>query len=178
METMSLLERFCDLLSADDFRAVASAFPGLQEVYIPEGSRRGSKNLSKIEEAIGKEKTQLLVENWGGLHLFIPSVYMRSRTVEPAALYTELFEKNRPIGEIAEEYVIHPWQLLLILCNEVRRRRDIEICENLYVNENSIELSARIGMPPSQIRLIAIKKRKALPQPKEADNQLFLFNPS
>jgi hypothetical protein len=171
---MSLqLERFCDLLSADDFRAIAQAFPGAQRIYIPEGRGR---TLEKFRGAIGKEKTALLIENWGGMLLCIPSAYLRSPLATPEALYTALFDNDKPISEVATEYQIHPWQLFLVLREEVIRRRDREICEKLDTCESTAELSARTGTPPGQIRVIAHKKRKFFEQALPRQEQLLLFD--
>jgi hypothetical protein len=173
---MSLqLERFCDLLSADDFRAIAQAFPGAQTIYVPEGRGR---TLKKFQAAIGEEKTAQLIENWGGLQLFVPAVYLRSPLAQPEQLYIELVDNNRPLAEVAEEYKIHPWQLLQLVQDEVRRRRDLEICRNWQVNESTPQLSKRLGVPPNQVRYIANTKRKLLGAAVPDCSQLTLFSAS
>lgn len=170
---MSLqLERFCDLLSADDFRAIAQAFPGTQTIYVPEGRGR---TLKKFQAAIGEGKTAQLIENWGGLQLFIPAVYVRSPLAQPAQLYLELVENNRPIADVAQEYKIHPWQLLQLVQDEARRRRDEEVCRNWQVNESTAQLSKRLGVPANQIRNIANSKRKFFGEPVPDTSQLTLF---
>ncbi len=166
------LERFCDLLSADDFRAIARAFPGSQTVYVPE---KPGRSIRKFEAAIGKEKTLKLTENWGGLTLSIPAVYLRSPLAQPEQLYSEVIDNNRPIAEVAQEYQIHPWQLLHLVNDEARRRRNQEICQNWQVNESTAQLSKRLGTPPDQIRDIARKRRKQFGEAIADCAQLMLF---
>lgn len=170
---MSLqLERFCDLLSADDFRAIAQAFPGAQTIYVPE--KRG-RSLKKFEAAIGEAKTAQLIENWGGLTMTIPAAYLRSPLAQPNQLYKELVENNRSVTEVAQEYRIHPWQVLHLVYDEARKLRDLEICHNWQVNESTAQLSKRLGTPPDHVRKIFKNKQKHLGSPVADSAQLVLF---
>jgi len=167
------LERFCDLLSADDFRALARAFPAVQTIYIP--SKRRSA-IAKFEAAIGVEKTALLIENWAGLTMTIPTAYLRSPLAKPEQLFIELVKNNRPILEIAEDYQLHPLQIIQLVNDEARRQRDLEICKNWRINESTRQLCARLGTNPDQIRKIAHAKRPTLGvgEPREAQLSLFI----